>query len=116
MTEQQEQLLNQLTASIFRQLYYSKMLNIEHDYYLKLTGNSGVKNVLHRLKMAYTTGVNQLLSYVGVESQNVIRAEMQNSDEKIRAVTSINERLFFLPIDKVLELEKDFTDLIKVKY
>jgi hypothetical protein len=41
---------------------------------------------------------------------------MQNSDEKIRAVTSINERMFFLPIDKVLELEKDFTDLIKVKY
>ncbi len=37
MTEQQEQLLNQLTASIFRQLYYSKMLNIEHEYYLKVT-------------------------------------------------------------------------------
>jgi hypothetical protein len=92
------------------------MLNIEHDYYLKLSGSSGVKNVLHRLKVAYTTGVNQLLSYVGIESQNVIRAEMQNSDEKIRAVTSINERLFFLPTDKVLELEKDFTDLIKVKY
>jgi hypothetical protein len=92
------------------------MLNIEHDYYLKLTGNSGVKNVLHRLKMAYTTGVTQLLSYVGVESQKVIRAEMQNSDEKIRAVTSINERLFFLPTEKVLEVEKDFTDLIKVKY
>ena len=116
MTEQQEQHLNQLTASIFRQLYYSKMLNIEHDYYLKLSGSSGVKNVLHRLKVAYTTGVNQLLSYVGIESQKVIRAEMQNSDEKIRAVTSINERLFFLPTDKVLELEKDFTDLIKVKY
>ena len=116
MTEQQEQLLNQLTASIFRQLYYSKMLNIEHDYYLKLSGSSGVKNVLHRLKVAYTTGVNQLLSYVGIESQKVIRAEMQTSDEKIRAVTSINERLFFLPTEKVLELEKDFTDLIKVKY
>ena len=92
------------------------MLNIEHEYYLKLSGSSGVKNVLHRLKVAYTTGVTQLLSYVGIESQNVIRAEMQNSDEKIRAVTSINERLFFLPTDKVLELEKDFTDLIKVKY
>ena len=116
MTEQQEKLLNQLTASIFRQLYYSKMLNIEHEYYLKLSGSSGVKNVLHRLKVAYTTGVNQLLSYVGIESQKVTRAEMQNSDEKIRAVTSINERLFFLPTEKVLELEKDFTDLIKVKY
>lgn len=116
MTEQQEQLLNQLTASIFRQLYYSKMLNIEHEYYLKLTGNSGVKNVLHRLKTAYTTGVTQLLSYVGIESQKVIRAELESSDEKIRAVTSINERLFFLHTDKVLELEKDFTDLIKVKY
>ena len=92
------------------------MLNIEHDYYLKLSGSSGVKNVLHRLKVAYTTGVTQLLSYVGIESQKVIRAEMQNSDEKIRAVTSINERLFFLPTEKVLELEKDFTDLIKVKY
>ena len=116
MTEQQEQHLNQLTASIFRQLYYSKMLNIEHEYYLKLTGNSGVKNVLHRLKTAYTTGVTQLLSYVGIESQKVIRAELESSDEKIRAVTSINERLFFLHTDKVLELEKDFTDLIKVKY
>jgi hypothetical protein len=92
------------------------MLNIEHEYYLKLSGSSGVKNVLHRLKVAYTTGVTQLLSYVGIESQKVIRAEMQSSDEKIRAVTSINERLFFLPTDKVLELEKDFTDLIKVKY
>jgi hypothetical protein len=92
------------------------MLNIEHDYYLKLSGSSGVKNVLHRLKVAYTTGVTQLLSYVGIESQKVIRAEMQSSDEKIRAVTSINERMFFLPTDKVLELEKDFTDLIKVKY
>ena len=92
------------------------MLNIEHEYYLKLSGSSGVKNVLHRLKVAYTTGVTQLLSYVGIESQKVIRAEMQNSDEKIRAVTSINERLFFLPTEKVLELEKDFTDLIKVKY
>jgi len=92
------------------------MLNIEHEYYLKLTGNSGVKNVLHRLKTAYTTGVTQLLSYVGIESQKVIRAELESSDEKIRAVTSINERLFFLHTDKVLELEKDFTDLIKVKY
>jgi len=116
MTEQQEQHLNQLTASIFRQLYYSKMLNIEHEYYLKLTGNSGVKNVLHRLKTAYTTGVTQLLSYVGTESKKVIREEIEHSDEKIRAVTSINERLFFLHTDKVLELEKDFTDLIKVKY
>jgi hypothetical protein len=42
------------------------MLNIEHEYYLKLSGSSGVKNVLHRLKVAYTTGVNQLLSYVGI--------------------------------------------------
>jgi len=116
MTEQHEQHLNQLTASIFRQLYYSKMLNIEHEYYLKLTGNSGVKNVLHRLKTAYTTGVTQLLSYVGTESKKVIREEIEHSDEKIRAVTSINERLFFLHTDKVLELEKDFTDLIKVKY
>ena len=116
MTEHQEQHLNQLTASIFRQLYYSKMLNIEHEYYLKLTGNSGVKNVLHRLKTAYTTGVTQLLSYVGIESQKVIREEIERSDEKIRAVTSINERMFFLHTEKVLELEKDFTDLIKVKY
>ena len=116
MTEQQQQHLNQLTASIFRQLYYSKMLNIEHEYYLKLTGNSGVKNVLHRLKTAYTTGVTQLLSYVGIESQKLIREEIESSDEKIRAVTSINELLFFLPTDKVLELEKDITDLIKVKY
>ena len=92
------------------------MLNIEHDYYLKLSRSSGVKNVLHALKVAYTTGVNQLLSYVGIESLKVIRAEIESSDEKIRAVTSINERLFFLPTEKVLELEKDFTDLIKVKY
>jgi hypothetical protein len=94
MTQQQEQHLNQLTASIFRQLYYSKMLNIEHEYYLKLSGNSGVKNVLHRLKTAYHTGVTQLLSYVGIESQKVIRAEMQTSDEKIRVTLEIVLKVF----------------------
>lgn len=107
---------NQITASLFRQLYYSKMFNYEHEHFLKLTSESGIKNVLHRMKTTFHNGINQILSYLPGKSQQIIREEMNVSDEKIRAMCNVIERMAFLPEDKVLELEQDFTSLIQINY
>jgi hypothetical protein len=51
-----------------------------------------------------------------IKSQKIIRDEMNVSEEKICAMCNVIERMALLPEDKVLELEKDFTDHIIVKY
>jgi hypothetical protein len=114
--EEQNSRQNQITASLFRQLYYSRMLNSEHEHFLKLTSESGIKNVLHRMKTTFHNGITQILSHLPIKSQKIIRDEMNVSEEKICAMCNVIERMSLLPEDKVLELEKDFTDLIQINY
>jgi hypothetical protein len=114
--EEQNSRQNQITASLFRQLYYAKMFNYEHEHFLKLTSESGIKNVLNRMKTTFHNGITQILSYLPWKSQQIIRDEMNVSDEKIRAMCNVIERMAFLPEEKVLELEQDFTELIQINY
>lgn len=104
-----QQLKNELTASFIRQLYFSKMLNKEHEHFLKFPAPSNVKNILKRLKDNYANGINQLGSALAVK-------ELNQSDEKLNALTNIFEKLAMMEEEDLLKLETTFDELIKVDY
>lgn len=112
MTQEEQ---NRISASFYRQMFYLRMLNIEHDYFLKNTGHSGIKNVLFRLKSGHNAAMNQLKSYLP-NSRKKVDEIMNESDEKIQAMANIIEKISMLETDLVLKLEDDFNELITVQY
>lgn len=107
--------INRISASFYRQMFFIRMLNMEHEYFLKTAKHGGIKNVLHRLKHTVTTGIEQLKAYLpnSKDSYNKVMAE---SDEKIMAMVNIIEKIAVLDEETVLQLEKDFDEHIKIKY
>lgn len=112
MTQEQ---INRISASFYRQMFFIRMLNIEHEYFLKMSKHSGIKNVLHRLKHAVTAGIEQLKAYLP-NSKDTYTQIMSESEEKISAMCNIIEKISMLDEATVLQLEKDFDEHVKVKY
>lgn len=110
-TEQQ----NRLSASLFRQLFLLKMLNYEYEFFVKFPLPSGIKNVLFRAKVVYGSVISDLKAHMP-NSHKQIDAQIVHSDEKIRAIATILEKLAVLDEEDVLKLETDFDSMITVQY
>lgn len=102
-------------ASLCRQMFLSKMLNIESEYFAQYPVNSGVKQALLRMKNCYSNNLNDIKARMP-NSSGVFQEYLNNSDEKIHAIANIIEKLSLLEEDKVLALETEFNNLIKVDY
>lgn len=110
-----QQLRNEMTASLFRQLYLARMMNKEHEYFLKFPLASGIKNVLKRMKDNYHVSLSQLKAYLP-KSKDKLDNELALSDEKLNALCNIFEKLSMLDEQQVVELESTFDEMITVKY
>lgn len=112
MTQEEQ---NRLTASLFRQLYFARMMHVENEYFLKICSHSGIKNALKRMKDGYVNGLQTVKSYLPVSSKKV-DAELKASDEKIQAMVNIFEKIAMLDEQQVLDLETTFDEMVKVVY
>lgn len=113
MADQQE--INRISASFYRQLFLSRMLKYEQDIFMKIAKHSGIKQAMLRMKNGYENGLLQIKAYLGTESSTTVDQIMKESDEKIRAIHVILEKLAVMSEADVLELENQF-EVINVKY
>lgn len=104
-----------LTHSFFRQAFLMKLLNIEHSYFLKNCGNSGVKNVLLLMKKNYETNIPKLTGYLAPKSREIFNAHLLMSEEKITAIGNILEKLSLLDEAGVLQIESDLMNILKTE-
>jgi len=102
-----------LTNSFFRQVRLLQILNSEHEYFLKHSGNSGVKNCLHRMKVCFENNMTTIFSYLTPESQ--LRVKEQMSVEKMEAMSNIIGLLVMMDDASVLELENQITQIVKIE-
>ena len=109
-----QELINRLSASFYRQMFYLKMIAIEQEFFLKEAKHSGIKNVLYRLKNSNKSAIEQLNGYMP-ESKETVKRIIDESDEKIRAIANIIEKLSLLDEETVLQVETDL-EQIKIKY
>lgn len=110
-----QELINRLSASFYRQMFYLKMIEVEQDFFLKEAKHSGIKNALHRMKHSNASAVQQLLSYMP-NSKDKVTAIMNESEEKIHAMANIIEKISMLDEETVLKLETDFDNHVKIQY
>lgn len=108
-------LQNQLSASLFRQLYYLQLAHFEHTYFVKSAVSSGIKNTLSRMMASHRNGITTILSMLPLSS-HIVRKDLEMSEEKIRAMSSIIERLAVMDEAQVLQLENDFVTAIQIQY
>jgi hypothetical protein len=109
----QEQ-INRLSASVFRQLFLMKMLSYEYEFFVKFPLPSGVKNILFRGKNSFQNCLEQLKLSLPV-SKSIVERVVHQSAEKTRAMANIFEKLSVMTEEEVLAIETDF-EVIKVKY
>lgn len=109
-----QEIINRLSASFYRQMFYLKMIAIEQEFFLKEAKHSGIKNVLYRLKNSNKSAIEQLNGYMP-ESKETVKRIIDESDEKIRAIANIIEKLSLLDEETVLQVETDL-EQIKIKY
>lgn len=106
---------NRLMGSLYRQTMYAKLLHIECEAFVKYPVASGIKNTLKRMKDCYVNGIQQIKSYMP-KSNAEFQNQLDITDEKAMAISTIIERLYVLDEETVLKLEKDFCEQITVKY
>lgn len=107
---------SRLTASLFRQSMYFRLLNQEYEFFATLYGDKRppkIKDILHRAKRNYNSTMIDLR--VSLSGGNAFTEELKQSDEKIQAIANIIEKLYVLDEETVLNLEADF-EHIKVSY
>lgn len=105
---------NRLSASLFRQLMLLNMLNYEYQYFSGFKMPSGIKNILFRAKNIYTSIITDLKLHMP-NSHKQIDQQIIHSDEKIRAISTILEKLAVMDEEDVLRIEADF-EIVKVQY
>lgn len=110
----QEQ-VNRLSQSLYRQLFLLKMLHYEYEYFVKSPLASGIKNILFRATKVLPSIVMDLKIALP-KSKQQIDNQVIHSDEKVRAIATILEKLSVLDEEDVLKLETDFDEMIKVVY
>lgn len=111
----QKDKLAQISASLFRQIFYAKLLEIEHSTFVKFNVPFSIKNILKRMKDNYSQSIHQLEGQLPKDGSRITQIVAEN-DEKLRAISIIVERLVLLPEDAVLELEQNFIESVKISY
>jgi len=112
MTQEQ---INRQSACLYRLFYLNRMQHWEYEQFLKLPAPSGIKNALYRGKQVYASVLEQLRTAMPV-SKNKLEAEMNMSEEKIRALSTIFEKLCALEEADVLAMEDEFNKSVTVNY
>jgi hypothetical protein len=105
---------NQLSASVYRQLFLMKMLSVEYEFFAKFPLPSGIKNIMFRGKNGFNNCVNELKLSLPLSKGTVDRV-IHESDEKTRAMANIFEKLAVMTEEEVLAIETEM-EVIKVKY
>lgn len=113
MTDQQT--INLISASFYRQLFLARMLKFEQDMFIKMAKHSGIKQALLRMRNCYDNQLAQIKSYLGNDTQTTVNEIMNSSDEKIRSIHVIIEKLAVMDEADVLRLEQEF-EVITIKY
>ncbi len=108
MSEEQK---NRIVASIVRQIYFVRMLQIEVEYTMKFPVASGIKQTLLRIKNACTNGTEQLKGY-----HPEFRHNLEASEEKIRDISNIVEMLALADEETVSKVEATIRANFTVNY
>lgn len=108
MNEEQK---NRIVASIVRQIYFVRMLQIEVEYTMKFPVASGIKQTLLRIKNACTNGMEQLKGYHPEFKHN-----LEASEEKIRDISNIVEMLALADEGVVAKVEATIRANFTVNY
>jgi len=106
---------NELTASLFRQLYLMQMLMQENRHFLKTPAPSRLKNAMHRGANTYQNVVNEVRACLPLSGESVLN-ELKGGEEKILALNAIFERLSALDEEQLLKFEEEIKSLITIKY
>ncbi len=109
-------LQNALAQSLFKQLYLSKMMNVEHRYFLKFDKvPSGLKNALKRCSDAYDREIEAVKTYAP-NSKDAIQKHIENeaTQERIAALSNIMGVLMLAPLEDLTAME-DYLEKAKVK-
>lgn len=105
-----------LSASLFRQMFYLRMMQIEQKFFLKQGKTpSGVKNVLKRLSDQNARGLSDVKANLP-QSGDIMARVLDCSEEKLQAMANIMERLAAMPEGDVLQIESQYVELIKISY
>jgi hypothetical protein len=109
-----QETINKLSASLYRQLFFMKMLEMEYQFFAKLPMPPKFKNIMYRGKNAFGNCANELKANLPTSHETISRV-MNENDEKINAMANIIEKLALLDTEHVLMIENDF-EAIQVKY
>ena len=96
-----------LSESIIRQLYLMRMLSFENELFCKMKLPSNVKQTLLRGKTVYNSVLNELGS-------ETARKEVNMSEDKLRAISTIFDKLCKSSEADVLKYEEVFDNHIKL--
>jgi len=109
-----QETVNKLSASLYRQLFYMKMLDMEYNFYAKLPMPPKFKGIMYRGKNAFANCTNELKANLPT-SHGTINRVLNENNEKINAMAVIIEKLSLLDTAQVLEIEQQF-EAITVNY
>ena len=96
-----------MSESIIRQLYLMRMLSFENELFCKMPLPSNVKQTLLRGKTVYSSVLTELGS-------NTARKEIEMSEDKLRALSTIFDKLCKSSEEDVLKYEEVFDKHINI--
>lgn len=84
------------------------------NYYSKLPAPSGIKNEFHRMSKCYKSGLTNIGMHLP-HAKDLFNGILNENDERILAMSTIIEKLALMPVEYVLQVEKDLEE-IKIEY
>lgn len=109
MSTQQEHINN----AFFRIITLSKVIENDSAYFLPLCKNSGLKNILSRIKNSIISNVNSLTGTLSSESQKEVRKAIR--EEKIASIQNILSRLVMMNEEDLGTLENQILQVTQVE-
>lgn len=106
---------NRMSASLFRLIFLMKCMSYEFEFFIKFPLPSGIKNILFRANAVFGSIITDLKRHLP-NSKKQIDDQVIHSDNKIRAISTILEKLAVLDEETVLEIESSFDKQVIVKY
>lgn len=114
MTEQEQ--INRDTAAFYRMLFLLKMMHHELEFMNSGGIRTEIKTILVRGKNNYEKVLLELIAKSHPTVQQKLREVSVQSDDKIRAISTILEKLSHLTDEEVENLEDQFNALLQIDY
>ncbi len=103
-----------LTKAFFRMAFLMKMIQMDAEYFLKISNNSGVKNVLKLIKTCLQNNIPRLADNLAPDSKVVFNQQLNVSAEKINALHNMLTKMILLDEASMLALEIQMDEILKV--